>query len=119
MEHDKPTVLYVEDEDLIRTLVSKFLAKHFEVITAANGKEALEKFQEHKADFIVTDITMPKMNGITLIKALKEMDGSLPVFVTTAHTDKYGSIDGVEQIYGKPIDCKKMINDIKDHLQLV
>ncbi|MGE4318117.1 MAG: response regulator [Deferribacterales bacterium] len=116
METNKPIVLYVEDEDIIRGLVAKFLEKHFEVITAANGCEALEKFNSQKADFIVTDITMPKMNGIKLIKALKEIDGSLPVFVTTAHTDEYKSIDGVEQIYGKPLDCRKMIDDIKNHL---
>ena len=118
MSKEKPVVLYAEDEDLIRVLVTKFLSKHFEVLTACNGSEALDIYKSTGADILVTDLTMPQMNGIELIKALKEINSELPVFVTTAHSEEYASIDGVTEIYAKPIDCKSMIAHIKEHLHI-
>lgn len=116
---EKPIILYAEDEELIRILVTKFLSKHFDVVSACDGNEALCLFKSSNADALITDLTMPNMNGFELIKAIKEIDGNLPIFVTTAHSEEYAKIDGVEKIYGKPIDCKSMIDNIKAHLQLI
>lgn len=119
MSKEKPVILYAEDEDLIRMLVTKFLSKHFEVITACDGSEALNLFKSAGADALITDLTMPNMNGLELIKAVKEMNSGLPVFVTTAHAEEYENIEGVSRIYAKPIDCKSMIETIKEQLQVV
>ena len=112
------TVLYVEDELDIQKITADVLGGVCkEVVTASNGVEALELF-ESRGDFdiLVTDINMPKMDGITLIKKIRQIDHSFPVTITTAHTEIHflqESINlGVNGYTLKPIDLKKLIETV-------
>lgn len=68
----KKVVLLVEDEPaLINVLVKKIGQLDCELITARDGAEALEMFDKHKPDILVTDVIMPKLNGFDLIQKLR------------------------------------------------
>lgn len=65
----KRKVLIVEDEAIfLDLLVEKFMAKGFEVITASNGREGFQMAERERPDAIVTDLTMPVMDGVDFIK---------------------------------------------------
>lgn len=112
------TVLYVEDELDIQKITADVLGGVCkEVVSASNGLEALELFLSRgDFDILVTDINMPKMDGITLIKKIREVDHSFPVTITTAHTEIHflqESINlGVNGYTLKPIDLKKLIETV-------
>ena len=68
-------VLYVEDEDIIREQLERLLKRIVsEVVTACDGKQGLEFFDKYAPDIIVTDIKMPKMNGLEMSKAIRNSD---------------------------------------------
>ncbi len=108
-------ILYVEDELDIQNITADVLRSVCkEIVCAENGVEALEQFDTHgDFDLIVTDINMPKMDGITLIKKIREKDSTFPITITTAHTEVHflqDSIDlGVNGYTLKPIDLKKLM----------
>ena len=79
-------VLYVEDDFDIQKSMSKFLNKFFSlVITASNGLEGLNSFEKNKFDIVITDLSMPKMNGLDMIAKIKEIDETQAILITTAH----------------------------------
>lgn len=86
----KSTVLYAEDEDILREEISALLKDFFkEVIVASNGEEALKLYHENKekVQIIITDINMPKMNGIEFISKVRSENFEIPVLITTAFND--------------------------------
>ena len=71
----KKTILIVEDEELmINPLSDKFVNQGYEVIRAADGEEGLAKALEHRPDIVILDILMPKMDGMTAMKKIREDD---------------------------------------------
>ena len=89
-------ILYVEDENDVRELTANILSKFFKnVLQASNGKEGLEVYKqhnhsvesEHKIDIIITDINMPKMNGLDMLREIHNLDYTIPTVITTAHSD--------------------------------
>jgi len=91
------TILYVEDEEKVRegyTKPIKRCAK--ELFTASNGKEGLELFKKHNPDIVVTDIKMPKMNGIDMVKAIKEINPEVKVIFTSAHSESEYLLNAIE-----------------------
>lgn len=81
------SILIVDDEAIIRDLCSKAL-KGYTVLQAGNGEEALEIFARGGVDVVLTDVMMPRMTGIELLKRLKEMDPTLVVIVMTGFAEK-------------------------------
>jgi len=81
------SVLIVDDEAIIRDLCSKAL-KGYRVFQAGDGEEALKVFQKGEIDVILTDVMMPKMGGIELLKRLKEIEPTLVVIVMTGFAEK-------------------------------
>ncbi len=111
------TVLYAEDEKGIREKVADSLSYFVkDVYKADNGIEALEIYEDKKPDIIFTDILMPAMDGIELIKKIRKTDRYTPAVFITAHTDKeylLKSIDlHLENYIVKPIN----LNDLKNTL---
>jgi YesN/AraC family two-component response regulator len=109
-------ILFVEDEADLVNIISETLNKlkaNFE--TAENGKIALQKFKDiGDFDLVVTDINMPVMNGLELIKNIKEIKPDMPVIIMSAHTEpeyiKSAEELGVENYLLKPFDFIKFIN---------
>jgi len=76
------TVLYVEDDDETRNQYSQFLTRMVgTLVTAKDGEEGLAAYHLHQPDVIITDITMPVMDGLEMLKRVRAMDASLPAIV--------------------------------------
>ena len=83
----KYSLLYVEDEAFIRKIAVSFLKDLFyEVYEADDGKMALELYKEKKPNIIITDIKMPKMDGLELCKEIRNSDDSTPIIILTAYS---------------------------------
>lgn len=94
-----PTILVVDDSAVDRRLVSSLLQKR-NVCTiehAATGIEALARMKNAVPDLVVTDLTMPAMNGLELVKAVRTHYPDLPVILMTAHGSEALAIEALEQ----------------------
>ena len=104
------TVLYVEDEDMMRESVVTLLKRRFkEVLVACNGAEALDVFKKNKVDVIITDLLMPSMTGLSLIREMKKRKSSIPIIIITA----YGNTEMVKEIKALSV-MTKTIDTIKE-----
>lgn len=103
------TVLYVEDEDTVREIIGRSLRRACkEVHLAANGAEGIELFEKHHCDLVVTDIEMPVMNGIEMIRRIKEIDSDRPCVVVTAYKDESHRSELAEVTIYKPVDLQEL-----------
>ena len=90
-------ILYVEDEEATRQVIIEMLSLLFkEVVIAMDGTEGLEKLNTHSIDIIITDIQMPKMNGLDMIEQSKKLYPDIPVIITTAFSDQNYLIRSIE-----------------------
>jgi len=109
------TVLYVEDDELIRVQTKTVFEKVFKkIFTAVDGEEGLKAYNEHKdeIDIVVTDINMPKLNGLDMVSKINEITANIPVVVTTAHTDSSFLMNAinisVDKYIAKPFQIKEL-----------
>ena len=111
-------VLYVEDNIQARDSLEGLLRNYFSDITlAGDGLDGLQKFRNSPFDLIITDIKMPKMNGIEMIKNIRDIDEDTPIIVSTAHQDQEFLIScielGTNDYLLKPINHKQLTRAIK------
>ena len=113
------SVLYVEDENDVREFTSKLLSSLLKkVYTAKDGAEGLELFKENKddIDLIVSDINMPKMNGLEMCEQIRLINRDIPLVITSAHNDtnflRKAIEVGVNTYAMKPIDLYQLIESI-------
>ena len=82
------TLLYVEDCSDSRKRTGSIFQTMFEkVIFASNGEDGFDKFKKNKIDIIFTDIVMPKLNGIDMIKKIRELDRDIYIVALSAHNN--------------------------------
>jgi len=126
MKDKRPSILFVEDEPEVQFELTRFLKRYSdEVITANNGKEGLTLFKKYEPDIVISDIKMPKMNGIDMAKEIKKISPDQTIIFTTAHSDNNYFLEAIEmQVDGyilKPVDLtllKKKISDINKSIVL-
>lgn len=83
----KRKVLLVEDEEALRVLYRDELkAEGYEVLTARNGKEAIQQLEKAKPDLVVLDIVMPVMNGMEALGRILGKNGKIPVILHTSYS---------------------------------
>ncbi len=83
------SVLIAEDEDNVRESFTKVLSLYFnKVYSAKDGIEAFDLYTKYKPDILITDVKMPKLNGLELIKKIRKDDHDIPVVVTSAYADQ-------------------------------
>lgn len=81
----KKKILVVDDEaDFLKLIKLRLQANDYEVITATNGKEALDIIRLNKPDAVLLDILMPEMDGLKVLRKIRVRDKNLPVFIITA-----------------------------------
>src|SRR5947209_12705457 len=111
---DSIRVLVVDDEPSARAGLEKLLkSEGFVVDVAEDGAAALEIARERPPDVVLTDLKMPNMNGIELMKKVHELDPSAPVIVATASGDVTDAVaamrTGAEDYLTKPIDIDALV----------
>jgi CheY-like chemotaxis protein len=85
---EKKRILLVDDEESIQLLYrEEFEDEGYIVESAYNGAEALAKFEQNPPDLVVLDINMPGMNGIEVLRKMKEMRANLPIILSSAYQE--------------------------------
>ncbi|NLN13010.1 MAG: EAL domain-containing protein [Arcobacter skirrowii] len=109
-------VLYAEDEKELRYITSEFLKSFTKTqYVASNGEEGFNLFLEHQdsIDLIITDINMPILSGMDMIKKIKEINPKIPIIIATAFSNKEYLLEainiGVDKYVLKPIDISKLL----------
>jgi len=94
---DAQIVLVIEDNEELNEYLSQTIGKHFQVITAKDGKEGVDKAFKTIPDLVVSDVMMPEMNGYEVCKLLKEDNRTshIPVILLTAKSDDISQIEGI------------------------
>ena len=110
-------ILYIEDNKDVRKETLELFEQFFnDIKTASDGQEGLEKFKSGTFDLVITDINMPRMNGLDMIKEIKKIDKKIPIIVITAFSDFEYLIECIKVgVYGyilKPIDLNQLIESI-------
>lgn len=111
-------ILVVDDDSNIRMFLQAVLENAgYGVLTATNGRHALEVMDKEHVDLVVLDIMMPEMDGYEFTKTLREADNNLPILMVSAKQlpqDKHkGFIVGTDDYITKPIDDEEMLYRIK------
>ena len=93
----RPRILVAEDDDLGRRLLHRiFAALPYDVTIVADGALAIEAFRRERYDVVVTDLVMPKLDGIALLRAIRETDLEVPVLLMTGAPDMPSAIAAIE-----------------------
>jgi DNA-binding response OmpR family regulator len=96
MSDSSPTILLVDDEDSVRKVLAFPLERDgYDVIQAADGEEALQKFDAHPVDLVVLDIMLPRLDGLEVCKRLRAKS-TVPIIMLTARDDELDKVIGLE-----------------------
>ena len=88
MSEDKKKILVVDDEESIHLLYKEELEEEgYEVYSALDGEEALKKFDKLKPDLVILDINMPGMDGIEVLRQMKQERPGVPVILSSAYPE--------------------------------
>ncbi|OEH93289.1 two-component system response regulator [Bacillus solimangrovi] len=117
------TVLIVDDQYGIRVLLNEVLqTEGYKTFQASNGIQAINIAKQENLDLVLLDMKIPGMDGIEILKRLKEMDDSIRVIIMTA----YGELDMIQRAkdlgalthFAKPFDIDDIRKAVKDYIQL-
>jgi len=113
-EH-RPRILVVDDEAGIRELLAKTLAvAEYDVDLAAGGQEALERLHREQYDLVITDLRMPGVDGLTLIREARRFMPQLPIIIITGYSTEASAIEainlGVNGYLTKPFRVPKVLS---------
>ncbi|GAB6189708.1 response regulator transcription factor [Marinitoga arctica] len=117
-------ILIIEDEDSIRYLIKmNLILENFEVLTAKNGKEGVELFNNDYPDLVILDLMLPDDDGFNLLKNFQKLNNDIPIIILTAkntQNDKLLGLElGADDYITKPFDSKELILRIKNILKRI
>jgi len=117
---EKARVLIVDDEeDILKSLEKRLLTAGCDVIKARDGMEGLHLAFTEKPDLVITDVTMPKMDGFELTRRLRASleTAVIPIIMLTARSDKHSELQGIDvgadDYITKPFDFDKLFSRLK------
>ncbi|KJU85199.1 response regulator receiver modulated metal dependent phosphohydrolase [Candidatus Magnetobacterium bavaricum] len=118
------SVLYVEDDQLVRENTKKLLLRFFEVVECAtDGHEGLNKYRSGSFDIVISDIRMPHVNGIEMVSGIKNLNKHQKIVIISAHDESQYLMElinlGVSSFIIKPINTKQLLevlSEIVDYL---
>lgn len=118
-------VLLVDDAAFVRMSLKKILddmALGFEYIEAGDGEDAIEKYKIYSPDLVIMDITMPKMDGITAVGRIKEIDDNAKIIMCSSMGYQEKVLDaitaGAKDFIIKPYEEAKVAKSVKAVLKL-
>ena len=111
-------VWVVDDDESIRWVLKKaFLKSSINVRLFSDGREALKLADEFEPEVVVSDIKMPDINGLDLLRQLKNVHSSLPIIIMTAYADLDKAVEsfssGAFEYLPKPFDIEEMLKIVK------
>ena len=111
------SLLYVEDNEEARGFTLELLNRFFDNISVAiNGQEGLELFNTKKFDLIITDINMPVMGGMEMIRKIRTIDIKIPIFILSAHNEaaylEASNNISICEYLEKPLNLKELIDTL-------
>lgn len=111
-------LLYAEDEEGIRKPMSNTLSYYLkEVLEARDGEEGLDLYYEQRPDIILTDLRMPRKDGLYMVKEIRKTDKKTPILMITAHTDKEYLLSAIElkieKYLIKPVSLDELLSSLK------
>ena len=111
------SVLYVEDDADIRKSMHTYLKKFFlKVLSAKDGIEGLKLYQDKQFDIIITDLSMPNLNGLEMLKEIKKINENQAILITSAHSESeymIGAIKiGIDGYVIKPFDFEQLNKEL-------
>jgi two-component system response regulator (stage 0 sporulation protein F) len=89
-------VLVVDDNTIIQDILRQFLARDYEVDVVANASQALAAVVQGHPDVILLDVRMPGVDGLSLLKSLREMGVQTPIFVMTGYDSTQVALEALE-----------------------
>lgn len=116
------TVLFVEDEKAIRDSYIPLLERRFKKVYAAeNGEAGVSQYKSFNPDVIITDIAMPKLNGLEMVRKIREEDKDVSVVFLSAYTEKDYLLEAIElrpiKYFVKPINFEDFDDFFINHFQ--
>jgi two-component system, chemotaxis family, chemotaxis protein CheY len=116
------TILVVDDAAFMRMMIRDILAREGYVIQeAVNGRDAIEKFRESRPDLVTLDITMPEMDGVEALRAIREIDPEARVLMVSAMGQQKMIVDALESgaadFLVKPFQPTKVLQTVKKCLE--
>jgi DNA-binding response OmpR family regulator len=113
------SVLFVEDEKEIRDNYSRYLKRHFlNVYEAVDGEDGYKIYKEKKPEIMIIDINLPKLNGIELLKRIRQTDQITKAIMLTAYSDMKFLLDAIELKLVKYLIKPITRSELKDALDL-
>jgi len=112
-DRDTPKVLVVEDDPVVRELLATFLTrKRYQVKVAEDGLHALALLREEPMDLILSDVRMPGMSGLELLRDVKERDPEVQLILVSGHTSVRDAVEAIQlgaaDYVEKPIDFRRL-----------
>ncbi len=119
---EKPVILYVEDDETLKFITTDNLEREqFKVVTATDGVEAWEIFQNLTPDICVLDVNLPRMDGFTLARQIRETNQDVPIIFVTAKSLKEDKLEGLllggDDYLVKPFSIEELILKIRIFLR--
>jgi len=119
---EKPLVLYVEDDETLKFITTDNLEREqFKVITASDGIEAWDLFRNQPPDICVLDVNLPRMDGFTLARQIRETNQDVPIIFVTAMSMKEDKLEGLllggDDYLVKPFSIEELILKIRIFLK--
>ena len=115
-----PKILVVEDSRETRELIHYYLTiSGFTVITASNGREGVYLASIEHPDLIITDLSMPVMDGVEMIKQIRAGSEArdVPVLIVTAHSHEFIDQTGDNRLLNKPIQLEALTDEVGELLK--
>lgn len=117
---NKKILIAEDDKDLLSILKTKFAMEGFSVFTAENGEEGAVVAEREKPDLVISDLLMPKMDGMEMAKKIKESNAGLPIiFLTNIKDPGAGEKTGFDYLIKSDLRINDIIAKVKIKLGLV
>ena len=120
LEQEGKTLLIVDDEPIIRDLCARAL-KGFKILQANDGQEAIELMRQQSIDVVLTDVMMPRLNGLDLLRQVKEETPDQIVILMTGYTEKEVILQalkaGADEFISKPLNLLQLRTTIDKILE--
>ncbi|MBI4349304.1 MAG: response regulator transcription factor [Elusimicrobia bacterium] len=122
-ETDRPRIVLVEDDSDFRTIMARWLAPRYDVVSCADGEELFDELAVAKPDLIVLDIDLPGPNGFVLCRRLRSLScyTSIPILFVTGSDRIQDYLEtlklGGDSFINKPVERPHLLREIRSLLQ--